>query len=541
MSITRRNALVGVLDKPSEFAERAVHEWSAQVFRAEDGPLLSAQFRIMIRTERTKAASARSTTMSRSAVHRRRDRGHRGQYEREGARGAEPRWWEDVAEGDEVGPLVKGPFLVTDIVCWHVGMGMGLYGVKPLRPRRRNRRRVPRFFHRDDLNVPDVMQRSTGTRSSPSGRATRPPSTTAGCGRRGSSTSAPTGWATTPGCGSSTASSASSTTWATRSGCAARSSRSYLADGDRPRSTSTSGREPTGRGHHARPRDDPPAQPRARPRPPARPARRATDLQEALEAISDGSSDDGGCARRVDPGRRRRPAPRSTGPRSATPSTTTVVTLIDAIDAAGPDEAVRAILISTASGDHFCSGSDIVACNTPAPEPRVGGIQRRLPSQAPTGSSRWCAPCRCPSCAPLAADVAGIGFHLAVAADFTIAADDATLWEPFARRGFTPDSGATWLLPAAGRRWPARAAPARSPAQRHRGGGVGASSTGRARRRGGRRPRRRWPSAGVRRDGRVGPRPSGCSTRALARLEAQLADEAFALELSTAARTSARG
>ena len=38
MSITRRNALVGVLDKPSEFAERAVHEWSAQVFRAADGP-----------------------------------------------------------------------------------------------------------------------------------------------------------------------------------------------------------------------------------------------------------------------------------------------------------------------------------------------------------------------------------------------------------------------------------------------------------------------------------------------------------------------
>ena len=36
--VARRNALVGVLDKPSEFAERAVHEWSAQVFREADGP-----------------------------------------------------------------------------------------------------------------------------------------------------------------------------------------------------------------------------------------------------------------------------------------------------------------------------------------------------------------------------------------------------------------------------------------------------------------------------------------------------------------------
>ena len=38
----RRNALVGVLDKPSEFAERAVHEWTGQVFRDDDGPCCRA-------------------------------------------------------------------------------------------------------------------------------------------------------------------------------------------------------------------------------------------------------------------------------------------------------------------------------------------------------------------------------------------------------------------------------------------------------------------------------------------------------------------
>jgi 2-(1,2-epoxy-1,2-dihydrophenyl)acetyl-CoA isomerase len=42
---------------------------------------------------------------------------------------------------------------------------------------------------------------------------------------------------------------------------------------------------------------------------------------------------------------------------------------------------------------------------------------------------------------------AGIGLSIALAADFTIASDDATFWEPFVRRGFTPDSAATWLLP----------------------------------------------------------------------------------------------
>ncbi len=55
--VSRRNALVGVLDKPSEFAERAVHEWTGQVFRDDDGDILSGQYRLMIRTERTKARS----------------------------------------------------------------------------------------------------------------------------------------------------------------------------------------------------------------------------------------------------------------------------------------------------------------------------------------------------------------------------------------------------------------------------------------------------------------------------------------------------
>ncbi len=41
----------------------------------------------------------------------------------------------------------------------------------------------------------------------------------------------------------------------------------------------------------------------------------------------------------------------------------------------------------------------------------------------------------------------GLGCNLALAADFTVAADDAVFWEPFLSRGFSPDSGATWLLP----------------------------------------------------------------------------------------------
>jgi acyl dehydratase len=156
----RRNALVAVLDKPSEFAGRAVHEWTAQVFRDERGSVLSGQYRLMIRTERTKARERKKYDAIQP--HRYSDEQIAEideQYARERPRGAEPRWWEEVSEGDQVGPMVKGPLTVTDMICWHAGMGMGLYAVRPLRLGAQNRRRIPRFFHRDELNVPDVMQR----------------------------------------------------------------------------------------------------------------------------------------------------------------------------------------------------------------------------------------------------------------------------------------------------------------------------------------------------------------------------------------------
>ncbi len=163
LDIGRRNALVGVHDKASEFAERSVHEWTAEVFAARQPAVaLSAQYRLMIRAERAKAEARRAnddieirpyTDDELSNI----DAAYRTEPARR--RGAEPRWWEDVSIGDELGPLVKGPLRVTDMVCWHVGMGMGLYGVKPLRLGYQQRQRVPRFFRPDDLNVPDVQQR----------------------------------------------------------------------------------------------------------------------------------------------------------------------------------------------------------------------------------------------------------------------------------------------------------------------------------------------------------------------------------------------
>jgi acyl dehydratase len=159
-TVQRRTALVGVLDHASEFAGRAVEEWTAQAFATSDGTLLGAQYKMMYRTERAKARERKKydgvvvepwTEDALATVE--------AAYATEGPRGAEPRWWEEVTVGDAITPLVKGPLTVTDMVCWHVGMGMGMYDVSPLRLGWQNRQRVPRFYHRDELGVPDVMQR----------------------------------------------------------------------------------------------------------------------------------------------------------------------------------------------------------------------------------------------------------------------------------------------------------------------------------------------------------------------------------------------
>ncbi|MDQ1508661.1 MAG: 2-(1,2-epoxy,2-dihydrophenyl)acetyl-CoA isomerase, partial [Actinomycetota bacterium] len=120
--------------------------------------------------------------------------------------------------------------------------------------------------------------------------------------------------------------------------------------------------------------------------------------------------------------------------------------LVDAMTTAATDERLRVIVL-TGAGDDFCGGADIVARNRDRDaRPRAGSIQRRLPTQA-----HRLVPLLLQVQVPVVCMVrgwaAGIGFSLALAADFTIAADDAKFWEPFTERGFTPDSGATWLLP----------------------------------------------------------------------------------------------
>lgn len=79
-------------------------------------------------------------------------------YAAERRRGAELRYWEDVQIGDEIDPIVKGPYTLKDWIGYCVGTGQfGAFGASTHRLDHANRKRVPKFY---STNHPDGIPRS---------------------------------------------------------------------------------------------------------------------------------------------------------------------------------------------------------------------------------------------------------------------------------------------------------------------------------------------------------------------------------------------
>ncbi len=119
--------------------------------------------------------------------------------------------------------------------------------------------------------------------------------------------------------------------------------------------------------------------------------------------------------------------------------------LVDALTDAATDDELRAIHIR-GEGDDFCAGADWVATNSGDRRPRTGDLVRRIPHTA-NRLIELIHTIHLPVVCTVRGWAVGLGCNLALAADFTVAADDALFWEPFVTRGFSPDSGSTWLLP----------------------------------------------------------------------------------------------
>lgn len=119
---------------------------------------------------------------------------------------------------------------------------------------------------------------------------------------------------------------------------------------------------------------------------------------------------------------------------------------IDTLTEAATDDSLRAILIRGAGGD-FCAGADWVASNEAGQQrPRTGDLVRRIPHAAHR-VIELIHSIQLPVVCAVRGWAVGLGCNLALAADFTVAASDALFWEPFLARGFSLDSGSSWLLP----------------------------------------------------------------------------------------------
>lgn len=118
--------------------------------------------------------------------------------------------------------------------------------------------------------------------------------------------------------------------------------------------------------------------------------------------------------------------------------------LVGTLTAAATDDSLRAVLL-TGDGADFCAGADWVATNS-GTRPRTGDLVRRIPHTAHR-VIELLATIQLPVVCAVRGWAVGLGCNLALAADFTVADTEATFWEPFVTRGFSPDSGTTWLLP----------------------------------------------------------------------------------------------
>ena len=118
--------------------------------------------------------------------------------------------------------------------------------------------------------------------------------------------------------------------------------------------------------------------------------------------------------------------------------------LLDALRAAAADPSVRAVLL-TANGRAFCAGQDLaeVLPANERPMPDLGDVVRHQYNPIIHAIRSLEKPVVC----AVNGVAAGAGANIAFACDITLAAEDATFIQSFAKIGLIPDSGGTFILP----------------------------------------------------------------------------------------------
>lgn len=147
--------------KESSFAGRSVIRVRRFVKMNQRGEVVAVQRIVAILTERRTAKEKGKYADVEAAHYTDADLAEiDAVYAAERRRGGDTRWFEDVAVGDELGPMAKGPLVQTEIICFHAGgYGFTPYAPSASRLGYQNRQRIPAFYVKNEQGVPDVAQR----------------------------------------------------------------------------------------------------------------------------------------------------------------------------------------------------------------------------------------------------------------------------------------------------------------------------------------------------------------------------------------------
>jgi acyl dehydratase len=155
------SGLESVEEKESEFAGRSVIRVLRDVKMNQRAEVVGVYRTLVIYTERKKAREKGKYSAIVDPSYSKADIAALDEiYAAEKVRGPEPRYWEDVVVGEEMGKMAKGPLTTTDMIVFHAGgYGFVPYGLKTGRLAWKNRQRIPAFYIDNEYGVPDVAQR----------------------------------------------------------------------------------------------------------------------------------------------------------------------------------------------------------------------------------------------------------------------------------------------------------------------------------------------------------------------------------------------
>ena len=158
--LTARRYRADYIEKRSQFAGRTIIEVVRTEYLNQHGDLvvLSDYKGIRGGRQRQWGERAKYADITRETYTPERIKGIDADYDREERRGASTRYWEDVSEGDELGPVTKGPLTVTDLMNWNIGYGIAMQYHGAHRLAYQWRQKHPRAYILNSFGIPDIIE-----------------------------------------------------------------------------------------------------------------------------------------------------------------------------------------------------------------------------------------------------------------------------------------------------------------------------------------------------------------------------------------------